>query len=234
MYAQENRQFQSYQVDEAPVSQRMDFIRKVYSLFLMGVMVAVGGAWWGTTIEGITALRSIGLGPLIAVYFIAFFAMRHFRKTEYLNVLLMLGFCLVSGCLVAPLLLMALTDFPDGPAMIFNAFLTTAAVFGGLTVYVFTTGKDFSYLGGTLAILLTGVVVAMIVGMFFSPVADMMSGVGFSMGMVVLMGGFVLYDTSRIVHKFRTDEYILAAIELYLDFVIMFQHILRILMNRRR
>jgi len=211
----------------------MEFIRKVYSLFLMGMMVAVLGAWWGTTPEGFKTIASIGFGPLFLIYIGTFFATRFFRKVETLNVLMMLFFCLASGTLLAPFLFAVLANFPEGPTMILNAFMTTAAVFGGLTVYVFTSGKDFSYLGGILVILLTGVVVASIFGLFVHPVAQFMNSMAYSMGMVVLMGAFVLYDTSRIMYRFNTDEHVMAAIELYLDFVIMFRHILMIFISRR-
>jgi hypothetical protein len=49
-------------------------------------------------------------------------------------------------------------------------------------------------------------------------------------GLVALLfAGFMLYDTSMIMRRFTTDEYIAGAITLQLDFVIFFIHILRIL-----
>ena len=55
-----------------------------------------------------------------------------------------------------------------------------------------------------------------------------------SVGGALLFCGFILFDTHLIMHKLSTEEYILASINLYLDFINLFLYILRILQAMRR
>jgi FtsH-binding integral membrane protein len=120
---------------------------------------------------------------------------------------------------------------PSGIGLIGTAGILTLAVFAGLTLTVFATGKDFSFLGPVLwvgSFLALGLIVAAIVFHFAI-------GVFFSFAMVALMAGFILYETSQVLHHFRTDQYVAAALDLFASVATMFYWILRILllMNQR-
>jgi len=109
----------------------------------------------------------------------------------------------------------------------------TLCVFAGLTASVFITRADFSFLGPILAVamfLMLGVIIAAI---FFPPVQGLL-GLGFSFVMVALMAGYILYDTSNVIHHFRTDQHVAAALELFADVALMFWYVLRILMELQR
>lgn len=218
---------------QAPVESRLEFIRRVYSLFFMGILAATGGAFLGLSETGVQIVFA-NIMPLVIGYFITYGALYYFRKQEGLNVALMLLFCSLSGVLSVPLLAQVLGNMQNGSQVILNAFMTTSAIFAGLTLYVFQLKKDFSYLGGFLSMALFGVLGIMITSWFFPPAGALINSVGFSAIMILLMGGFILYDTSNIIKKYRTDEHIMAAIALYLDFIIMFRYILRIALLKSR
>jgi FtsH-binding integral membrane protein len=233
MSTQTQREYCQNPAASAPLQSRLEFIRKVYSLFFMGILTATIGAFFGTTPNGLPLVFN-NILPLIIGYFITFGLLHVFRKSPGLNIGLMLLFCTLSGLLSVPLIMQVLSELPDGPSVIFNAFITTSAVFAGLTCYVFQLKKDISYLGGFLAMAMFGVIAIMITSFFWPPAGSLMAGVGFSIFMILLMGGFILYDTSNIIHKYRTDEHVLAAIALYLDFIILFKYILRLALLRSR
>ena len=116
------------------------------------------------------------------------------------------------------------------PSVLSNALLLTGAMFGGLTFIAFTTRKDFSFLRGILSI---GGFVAL--GLIAGGVAfgfDL--GLAFSVGMIALASGSILYDTSRIIHHYSADQHVAAALELFASVALLFWYVLRILMRFSR
>ena len=118
------------------------------------------------------------------------------------------------------------------PYAIREAGILTLAVFGGLTLSVFVTRKDFSFLGPILCVgsfIALGVIVAGILCGF---------GLGllFSFAMVALLSGYILYDTSNVMLHYRTDQHVAAALALFASVATLFWYILRIVMilNRSR
>lgn len=118
----------------------------------------------------------------------------------------------------------------NGSSIIMQALGGTALVFFALSGYVLTTRKDFSFMGGFLMVGLIVAIVAML-GMFIAG----MFGVnvsGFSLAIsaviVLLMSGFILYDTSRIVNGGETN-YIMATTSLYLNIYNLFTSLLHLL-----
>jgi FtsH-binding integral membrane protein len=118
----------------------------------------------------------------------------------------------------------------SAPDLLPKAGVLTLALFAGLTFVVFFTGSDFSYLrtilyvGGVLAL---GIIV---VSLFMG------GGLGlwFSAAMVVLACGFILYDTSNVLHHYRTDQHVAASLALFASVALLFWYILRILMATSR
>jgi FtsH-binding integral membrane protein len=141
-----------------------------------------------------------------------------------------LGLYVVGEAVIfAPLILLALVVSDSGDILI-QAALLTAALFTGLTAVVFITGKDFSFLrtflvvGGMIAV---GLIVT---GTIFG--FDL--GLAFSAGMIVLACGAILYDTSKIIHNFDTDQHVAAALELFASVALLLWYIIRILLRARR
>ena len=134
---------------------------------------------------------------------------------------------LLLGLLIAPLVLWI--GAAKGPEIISQASGLTALVFGGLTVYVLWSGKDFSFLRGALTIGFWSILAVSLVGAL----------TGFSMGLwvsyaiVLLFAGHILYDTSTILHRLPGNMAMTGAILLFTDVVLLFKHILLILARSR-
>ncbi|QEN07601.1 Bax inhibitor-1/YccA family protein [Oceanispirochaeta crateris] len=121
-----------------------------------------------------------------------------------------------------------------------NAFVSTAALFGAMSIWAVTTKKDLSGWGHYLMMGLVGLIIASLINMFLrsSGMSYLISYVG-----VLLFTGLTAYDTQKIKNMSRSMSYsvdegqfvklsILGALILYLDFINMFLFILR-LMGRR-
>jgi FtsH-binding integral membrane protein len=242
-------------VINADPATRIAFLRKVYTLF-SGAMVV----WMGTTLlvtfnEALLA-RAIGImsGGFIGLILLMgamFFLLRLTSSAGAGISLLGLGlFGILEGFLTAPLVYIALVQSSgaemtvlDGsilldPAMLASgsnivtqAFGLTLAVFGGLSTYALTTKRDFLWLRGALWMGFFGLF-AIVIMSFFGIGGGLVSGWGFSAAFVVLMGGFVLYDTQNIMKRYPENMAAAAAATLLIDFIIMFKHILMLLMRR--
>jgi FtsH-binding integral membrane protein len=138
-------------------------------------------------------------------------------------------YVVAEAVIFLPLLYVA--AFLSAPDIIPKAGMLTMAVFAGLTFIAFTTRHDFSYLGSILWLASFLALGAILVSIFFG------TGLGlwFSLAMVVVASGFILYDTSNILHRYRTDQHVAASLALFASVALLFWYILRILMamNRR-
>lgn len=138
-----------------------------------------------------------------------------------------LGLYIVAEAIIfVPLLYMAAAA--AGPTTIANAALMTGALFAGLTGTVFITRKDFSFLrtGLTIAAFVAlGLIVASILFGFTL-------GLVFSLVMVGLAGGYIVYYTSQVMHHYRTDQHVAAALALFAAVALMFWYLVRIFSRR--
>jgi len=113
----------------------------------------------------------------------------------------------------------------NGADIVMQALGGTAIVFFGLSAYAVTTKKDFSFMGGFLSIGMIVVVIAMLANLFFAVPAVSLA---ISAAVVMLMSGFILFDTSRIVNGGETN-YIRATVSLYLNIYNLFIHLLALI-----
>ena len=114
---------------------------------------------------------------------------------------------------------------PNGPQVIATAFAGTGIIFLGLSGYALTSKRDFSFMGGFLFAGMMVVVLAMIANLFLQIPA---LALAVSAGIILLMSGFILFDTSRIVRGGETN-YIMATYGLYLTIFNIFISLLQIL-----
>ncbi len=137
-------------------------------------------------------------------------------------------YVIAESVIFAPLLLLAvLYGAPDVLPM---AGILTLLLFGGLTLVVFTTRKDFSFLRGILAIgsmLALGLIVCAVLFGFNL-------GLVFSFAMVLLASGAILYDTSRILLHYGPDQHVAASLQLFASVALLFWYILQIVMSLSR
>jgi FtsH-binding integral membrane protein len=162
------------------------------------------------------------------------------RGLQYLG----LGVAVVAqAMLLQPLLWVAIFKFGNPAAfvaganggmglagqIILQAAVITIAIFVGLTITVFVTKKDFSFLRGILSIGTFAVLGVILAAMLF----------GFSLGalfcgaVILLMAGYILYQTSMIMSYFRPTAYVAAALMLFSTIATLFWYVLQLLMTLR-
>jgi modulator of FtsH protease len=114
---------------------------------------------------------------------------------------------------------------PNGPGIIATAFGGTALIFLGLSGYALTSKSDFSFMGGFLFAGMMVVVIAMVANLFLNMPALALAVSG---AIILLMSGFILFDTSRIKNGYETN-YIMATYGIYLSIFNIFISLLQIL-----
>lgn len=113
----------------------------------------------------------------------------------------------------------------NGTELIMQALGSTALIFFALSGYVLTSRKDFSFMGGFLMAGMIAVIIAMIANIFLQiPIMQVV----ISSVVVLIMSGFILFDTSRIINGGETN-YIRATVSLYLNLFNLFIHLLHLL-----
>ena len=111
------------------------------------------------------------------------------------------------------------------PSIVSTALGGTGVIFLGLSGYALTTRKDFSFMGGFLMVGLLVVLVAALANIFLQmPVM----GLVVSGAIVMLMSGYILYETSSIIHGGETN-YIMATASLFISLLNMFQALMHLL-----
>jgi FtsH-binding integral membrane protein len=147
----------------------------------------------------------------------------HDKSKQYLA----LGIYVVAEAFIfIPLIFISISIAAEGGAHILSqAAVMTLSLFTGLSAIVLLTKKDFSFLRAGLAI---GFFVAMgliVAGTLFG----FNLGLWFSVGMVLLASGSILYQTSNMVHKYEEDQYVAASLGLFASLMLLFWYILSIL-----
>lgn len=130
----------------------------------------------------------------------------------------------LMGAALGPML-NAYVALANGPALVMQALGGTALIFLSLSGYALTTRKNFSYLGGFLFTGMIVMIVAMLLNIFLQISA---LSLALSAGIIMIMSGYILFDTSRIIHGGETN-YIRATIGLYLSIYNIFTSLLHLL-----
>ena len=131
-----------------------------------------------------------------------------------------------QAIIFTPLLYLAETV---APGVIESAATVTLIGFMGLTIVAFHTRKDFSFLGGLLR---WGFICAIVL-IISSTIFGFQLGTIFSVGMIVLAGGAILYDTSNILHHYPEDRHVGAALQLFASVALLFWYILQFFLASR-
>ncbi len=216
---------------------RAGFIRRTYA-HLAGALLAftlLEALFFQTTLpESMVQLLSTShyswLIVLLAFMGVSQLAQKWAMSDASVNMqYLGLGIYVVAEALIFVPLLMLANYMTDGTA-IMPAALTTLLLFAGLTYTVFTTKKDFTFLGGILKMsffVVLGIIVASIIFGFTL-------GLLFSAVMVIVAGASILYTTSNLLKHYNPNQHVAAALSLFASVALMFWYILRIFMGSGR
>lgn len=166
------------------------------------------------------------MGALVTLggYFGLLFLTSSLRNSAWgiLSVFALTGF---MGLTLGPMISAYIHTFSNGSELVMTALGGTGAIFLGLSGYALTTRKDFSFMGGFIMV---GVLVAFLAGIgaliFSIPALSLAVSAMF----ILLMSGFILYQTSAMVHGGETN-YIMATVALYITIYNLFTSLLYLL-----
>lgn len=129
------------------------------------------------------------------------------------------------GFSLGPILTLYLS-LANGSSIVATALGGTGVIFFGLSGYALVTRKDFSFMGGFLFIGILVLIGAMLVNLFLSIPA---LSLAISTAVILVMSGFILFDTSRMVHDPEKSNYIVMTVSLYLSIFNIFINLLQLL-----
>lgn len=226
----------SYFVIDAPVDERVAFIRRTYLHLAgaIGLFVLLSAVFQMTGFGAMLAQLTMGarfgwlilLGAFMVVGWAAS-AMAHSRSSLGVQYAGLGLYTLMEAVIFAPMLFIAAMI---APSVLPTAALITLVTFGGLSAYVLVTKTDFSFLKTALCI---GGIVALgliLCGAFFG----LNLGTWFSAAMILFASGAILYSTSRVMHEYETDQHVAAALELFAAVALLFWYVLRLVMSLSR
>ena len=220
------------------------YMLRVYNYMLMGLVLTGAAAWFTASTPAFRdlffqvsargySLSMLGwivlLAPLGLVFFLGWriqqMSLTAAQTTFWIYSALM-------GIGLTPVLLLYTG------VSVAQVFFITAATFGAMSLYGYTTGRDLSSFGSFLFMGLIGIIIASLVNMFVQ--SSMMAWVISVIG-VLIFTGLTAYDTQKIKESYYVGDdgtlagkkAVMGALSLYLDFINLFLFLLRFLGDRR-
>lgn len=208
--------------------ERAQLVRRTYSLVFVSVLVTIVGATYA--LSNATIMQAVAAHPwltMIAV-FVPLMAAQGARDRFPLNVSLVLLFAFAMGVMIGPVL--SIYGGMDS-AIVTQAATITVGAFGILTLYAFVSRRDFSAWGSFFVVGLWVLIATSLLNMFFGNASSSLWLAG---GTVLVFSGLLVFDTWRLRNVYGPEDYVLAAVAIYLDLLNMFLAILRLLGGGRR
>jgi FtsH-binding integral membrane protein len=233
--------YEGYELDypasaaQSMASERAAFVRRVYMHLAGAVLALIGIEVVLLNVVDRQSILKLMFGTpwswlvVMLLFMGAGFVARIWAQSRSSPALQYAGLALYVGAwaiMFLPLLI-ACEILPNCRNVIPQAGILTGAVFGGLTLAVMITRKDYSFLAPVLCVgslIALGVIVA---GVIFG----FSLGLFFSFAMVALISGYILYDTSNVILHYPPDMHVAAALELLADVAMLFWYIVQILMS---
>jgi hypothetical protein len=138
-------------------------------------------------------------------------------------------YVVAEAVLFCPMLLLASSETIGGQAILPTAGLLTLMLFGGMTFTVWVTGVDFSFLRTALVVCGLGAFGLAIASAIFG----FSLGIVFTVAMIVLACGYILYDTSNVMHHYRIGQHVAASLALFASVALLFWYVVQLLMRFR-
>ena len=208
--------------------ERATLVRRTYSLVFASVLVTIAGAAYAMSsprmMEAVLQHRFL----MALCVFVPLILAQVSRNAFPQNIGFVFLFTFAEGLYVAPFIAMA---EQHNPGIASQAGLLTFTAFGALTMYSFLSRRDFSAWGSFLFVGLIVLILTSVLNMFFGSAAGYtwIAGIG-----VLLFSGLLVFDTWRLRNVFGPDDYVLAAVSIYLDLLNMFLFILSLLSGNRK
>jgi modulator of FtsH protease len=198
-------------------------VRRTYALVLASVIVTMGGTWFGLSQPSM--MDAVLRHPFIT--FLCVFAPlmgAQWAKDRFpTNIGFVFMFTFVAGVWISPII--AMYEAMQ-PGVTTQAGLLTLTAFTVLTVYATFSRRDFSAWGSFLFVGLIVLILTSLLNAFFGNSTGMLwiAAVG-----VLLFSGLLVFDTWRLRNVYGPNDYVLAAVNIYLDLLNMFMFLLQLL-----
>jgi FtsH-binding integral membrane protein len=191
--------------------ERATLVRRTYSLVLISVLVTMVGASFGLSQPRL--LLAVAQHPFIAFFCaLAPLLVATRMKTQFpMNIGLVLLFNLVMGVMISPALFFY---GRQQPGLIGQAAVLTLGAFGILTLYAFVSRRDFSAWGSFLIVGLWVLILTSVLNYFLG---NATANLWLASVAVLLFSGLLVFDTWRLRNFYGPDEYVGAAVQIYLD-----------------
>ena len=220
-YARGNDTF-AYESAHRSEAQIVSFVKETYKLFAASMMAGAVGAY--VAIPFAAQIAAMGWLFYIPVLLFGMFVLPMVQNKPGINLVALFGFTAATGVMATPLISYTL-GFANGAALIGNAFLTTAVLFGALSYFAIKTTKDFTSYGKVLFWAFIIMFASALINQFFF---------GSGIVMIVIQSIFLLIisfmvvvDTQNLINGAYSTP-IEAALALYIDFYNMFVTLLQL------
>ena len=210
--------------------ERATLVRRTYGLVFISVIVTAVGVAFGFTQPAL--MQAVARHPIItmlAMFAPLVMAMRA-RHAFPRNLILTLLFTFIEGIWISPFLFMAERS---NPGIIGQAGLLTMSTFGVLSLYAVVSKRDFSAWGSFFIVGLWVLIATSVINLF---VGSASASLWIAGGTVLVFSGLLVFDTWRIVRsgQYGPNDYVPAAVNIYLDLLNLFLAIVSLLGGRRR
>lgn len=208
-------------------TERATLIRRTYLLVFASVLVTIAGAAFGQTQPAL--MQSVIEHPFITMIcmFAPLLLAMKFRDAFPANIGLVFLFTFVEGLAISPIMYFY---GQSNPGVVGQAGMLTGSAFGVLTLYAFLSRRDFSAMGAFFTVGLWVLIATSLLNLFFR---NQTASLWLSGATVMVFSGLLVFDTWRLRNVYGPDDYVQAAVNIYLDLLNMFLAILNLLGGRR-
>ncbi len=230
-------------VADAPVDARATFIRKTYTHLALAIYAFAAVCWfmfqtlpidrWMQGLGQAGNMSYIMLALMLGFMVVSWVAnsWAHSETSVNLQYAGLVLYVFAQAVMFVPILWIAqhftLQYAGQNINVIGAAGVTTLLIFGGLTAFVWLTKTDFSFLGAALGIGGMAALAAIVASVLFG----FHLGIWFSVLMVAFAAGYILYDTSNIMHHYRPTQHVAASLALFASVALLFWYVLRIMIS---
>lgn len=216
----QNNRTQTAPYGQTSVLATNSLIRNTYILLSLTLLLSAATAG----IAMVTQAPMMNVWLVLGGYFGLLFLTTYLRNSAWglLSVFALTGF---MGYTLGPVLNAYMAHYGNGSQLVAYALGSTGVIFLGLSGYALTSRKDFSFMGGFIAAGILIAFIAAIANIFLTIPA---LGLAVSSMFILLMCGYILYQTSAMVHGGETN-YIMATVSLYVAIYNLFTSLLQLL-----
>ncbi|KAL7561226.1 hypothetical protein ACA910_004147 [Epithemia clementina (nom. ined.)] len=213
---------------------RLNFIRKVYAILSAQLLLTFVMCAWMALVPSMRTFCLETSGGITLLYtnmvlgFVLICFMHGFKRRYPHNYIILTLFTVSMSYMIG--FVTATYEQAGAGDLVIEAVFITFTVFVVLTLFTLQSKWDFSFMGAGLGMLLW----IMILWSIFSMIFGFQTGSVYALLGSILFSAFIIYDTYMIAERLDPEDYIVAAIELYLDIINLFLYILRLLGDNRR